>query len=211
MATKPTAKPRKATAKKKVVAKRAYLSKDLRRQTLLEVAAQIVETDGWAGLNMSALAERGGTSRQLIYQHFPSMEKLLADTAWHIFMEVAKGTTDSVAANPGNLTEAIKAAEAFSLDLPPGRGDALWQLIAGTAGSTPELEEIRQGIRKLISGIWTPVVRKALDMNEADARAYAWMSILAFWGMRQLVRDGEISRTRGVKLFNGFMERVVKN
>ncbi|HEY0917393.1 MAG TPA: TetR/AcrR family transcriptional regulator [Solimonas sp.] len=211
MATKPTAKPRKGTAKKPVVAKRAYLSKDLRRQTLLEVAAQIVETDGWAGLNMSALAERGGTSRQLIYQHFPSMEKLLADTAWHIFMEVAKGTTDSVAANPGNLTEAIKAAEAFSLDLPVGRGDALWQLIAGTAGSTPELEEIRQGIRKLISGIWTPVVRKALDMNEADARAYAWMSILAFWGMRQLVRDGELSRTRGVKLFNGFMERVVKS
>jgi AcrR family transcriptional regulator len=211
MATKPPAKPREGPAKKKAVAKRAYLSKDLRRQTLLEVAAQIVESDGWAGLNMSALAERGGTSRQLIYQHFPSMEKLLADTAWHIFMEVAKGTTDSVAANSGNLTEAIKAAEAFSLDLPPGRGDALWQLIAGTAGSTPELEEIRQGIRKLISGIWTPVVRKALDMNEADARAYAWMSILAFWGMRQLVRDGELSRTRGVKLFNGFMERVVKN
>jgi len=211
MVTKPPARPRKRSTAKTAETKRPYLSRDLRRQTLLEVAAGIVETQGWAALNMSALAERGGTSRQLIYQHFPSMEKLLADTAWHIFMEVAKGTTDSVAANPGNLTEAIKSAEAFSLDLPTGRGDALWQLIAGTAGSTPELEEIRQGIRKLISGIWTPVVRKELGMNEADARAYAWMSILAFWGMRQLVRDGELSRARGVKLFNGFMERVVKS
>ena len=195
----------------KAVTKRAYLSKDLRRQNLLEVAASIVEADGWAALNMSELAERGGTSRQLIYQHFPSMEKLLADTAWYIFMEVAKNTTESIAASPENLTEAIKSAEAFSLDLPTGRGDALWQLIAGTAGSTPELEEIRQGIRKLISGMWTPIVRKELDMSESDAKVYAWMSILAFWGMRQLVRDGEITRTRGVKLFNGFMERVVKS
>lgn len=203
--TQGPAKPRKAATK------RAYLSKDLRRQNLLEVAASIVEAGGWAALNMSELAERGGTSRQLIYQHFPSMEKLLADTAWYIFMEVAKNTTDSIAASPGNLTEAIQSAEAFSLDLPTGRGDALWQLIAGTAGSTPELEEIRQGIRKLISGMWTPIVRKELDMSESDAKVYAWMSILAFWGMRQLVRDGEITRTRGVKLFNGFMERVVKS
>ncbi len=202
--------PGPAKPRKRAVAKRAYLSRDLRRQTLLEVAANIVETEGWAALNMSLLAERGGTSRQLIYQHFPSMEQLLADTAWQIFTEVMKGTTDSIAANPGNLAEAAKSAEAYSLDLPPGRGDALWQLIAGTAGSTPELDQIRLGIRKLISGIWTPVVRKELDMSEPDAKVYAWMSILAFWGMRQLVRDGEISKARGVKLFNGFIERVAK-
>lgn len=197
--------------RKAPVEKRAYLSRDLRRQSLLEIAAGIVEAEGWAALNMSVLAERSGTSRQLIYQHFPSMEKLLAETAWQIFTEVAKGTTDSVAANPENLAEAVKSAETISLDLPTGRGDALWQLIAGTAGSAPELESIRLGIRDLIRGMWTPLVRKQLNLSEADAKAYAWMTILAFWGMRQMVRDGEVTRARGVKLFNGFLERIVKS
>ncbi len=190
--------------------KRPYLSRDKRRQTLLEVASGIVERDGWAALTMSALAEQGGTSRQLIYQHFPSLEKLLTDTAWFIFEDTMRGTRASAAAFPANLPEAAKAAEAFTLDLPPGRGDALWQLIAGTASATPELEKIRVGLRQLIGGVWTPLVRKQLDLNAADGRAYAWMAVMAFWGMRQLVRDGEISRARGVRLFNDFLERVAK-
>lgn len=200
--------PPRARRPQKAVTKRAYLSRDLRRQTLLEVAADIVEHEGWTALTMSALAERGGTSRQLVYQHFPSLEKLLDDTAWHIFTDAMQGTRASIAAHPASLAEAVKAAESVTLDLPVGRGDALWQLIAGTASSTPELEKIRRGLRELIGGIWTPLVRKSLGLTEADARAYAWMTVMAFWGMRQLVRDGELSRARGVKLFNDLIERV---
>lgn len=199
--------PRRSPARKPP-AKRAYLSRDRRRQTLLEVAADIVEREGWTALTMSALAERGGTSRQLVYQHFPSLEKLLSDTAWHIFTDTMRGTQASIAAHPASLAEAAKAAETVTLDLPPGRGDALWQLIAGTASSTEELEGIRRGLRELITGIWTPLVRKALGLPEADAKAYAWMTVIAFWGMRQLVRDGEITRARGIRLFNQMVERL---
>ncbi|WP_348817993.1 helix-turn-helix domain-containing protein [Fontimonas sp. SYSU GA230001] len=188
--------------------KRAYLHRDLRRQTLLDVAAGIVEREGWGALSMSALAERGGTSRQLVYQHFPSLEKLLADTAWHIFNDTMQGTQASVSAHPSNLTEAAKSAEAVTLDLPVGRADALWQLIAGTASDAPELETIRRGLRELISGIWAPLTRSELGVSAADAKAYAWMMVMAFWGMRQLVRDGELTRARGLRLFNDLIGRL---
>lgn len=213
----PRAKPPKKTTsgraprKRGGEPKRAYLSRDLRRRTLLEVAAGIVEHEGWVALTMSALAERGGTSRQLVYQHFPSLEKLLADTAWFIFEETMRQTRASVAAHPSNLVEAVKMAESFTLDLSPGRGDALWQLFAGTAGTSPELEKIRHDLRQMIGGIWTPLVRKQLDLSPADARAYAWFAVMAFWGMRQLVREGELTRARGTKLFNDFLERVTRN
>ncbi|HEY0975526.1 MAG TPA: helix-turn-helix domain-containing protein [Solimonas sp.] len=190
--------------------KRAYLSRDRRRSTLLDVAAGIVEREGWTALTMSALAEQGGTSRQLVYQHFPSLEKLLADTAWHIFEDTMRSTRESVAAHPSDLSGAVKAAESFTLDLPPGRGDALWQLIAGTAAATPELDKIRRNLRQMIGGVWTPMVRQQLNLNVAEGRAYAWMAVMAFWGMRQLVRDGEMTRTRGMKLFNEFMERLIR-
>lgn len=199
-----------ATRKRGSEIKRTYLSRDKRRQTLLDVASAIVENEGWSALTMSALAERGGTSRQLIYQHFPSLEKLLADTAWHIFQGTMLETQASVEAHPSNLTEAARASEAFTLDLPPGRGDALWQLIAGTAAATPELEKIRHNLRQMIVGLWAPLVRKQLGLNPSDARAYAWMAVMAFWGMRQLIRDGEITRTRGIRLFNEFLDRVAE-
>ncbi|NGY03791.1 TetR/AcrR family transcriptional regulator [Solimonas terrae] len=184
------------------------MSRDLRRQTLLEVAAGIVEREGWPALTMSALADQGGTSRQLVYQHFPSLEKLLADTSWHIFTDTMLGTQASIAAHPTSLAEAVTAAEAVTLDLPPGRGDALWQLIAGTASTTEELDQMRRGMREVITGIWMPLVRKELGLKEADAKAYAWMMVIAFWGMRQLVRDGDVTRARGVKLFGQMVERL---
>lgn len=190
--------------------KRPYLSRDRRRQNLLSAAASLVEQQGWPALTMSALAEFSGTSRQLIYQHFPSLEKLLAETAWHIFNDTLAGTRSSIAANPASLTGAVAAAEAITLDLPPGRADALWQLIAGTAGGGPELDHIRLGLRKLIGSAWMPLVRKELGLNEGDARAYAWMTVMAFWGMRQLIRDGEVSRARGMKLFNELVERIAR-
>jgi AcrR family transcriptional regulator len=206
----PRKSPARAVRKPEAEGKRAYLSRDLRRRTLLEVAAGIVEREGWTALTMSALAENGGTSRQLVYQHFPSLEKLLADTAWFIFEETMLQTRASVAAHPSSLVEAVKMAESFTLDLSPGRGDALWQLIAGTAAASPELEKIRANLRQMIGGVWTPLVRKELDLAPADARAYAWFTVMAFWGMRQLVRDGELTRARGTKLFNDFLERVTR-
>lgn len=205
-----TPKSRSAGRKRSNEPKRAYLSRDRRRQALLDVASLIVEQDGWPALTMSALAERGGTSRQLVYQHFPNLEKLLADTAWHIFHGTMQQTQASVDAFPASLTEAARTAEAFTLDLPPGRGDALWQLVAGTAAASPELDKIRRNLRQIIIGLWAPSVRKQLDLKPADARAYAWMSVMAFWGMRQLIRDGEISRSRGVRLFNELLDRIAR-
>lgn len=207
---KTTPSPRGKRSTKTAAPKRAYLSREVRRQALLEVAAGIVERSGWHSLTMSALAEHGGTSRQLVYQHFSSLEKLLADTAWYIFNDTMHGTKASIAANPDSLAAAAHAAEAVSLDLPPGRGDALWQLIAGTASATPELDQIRQGLRELIISIWMPPIRKELGLNVPDAKAYAWMTVMAFWGMRQLVRDGAIPRARGVKLFNELIERMTQ-
>lgn len=201
--------PRRAPrSRRKAAPKRAYLSRDQRKQALLDAASSIVEREGWTALNMSALAEHSGTSRQLVYQHFPSLEKLLANTAWHIFNDTLRGTEASIAANPSSLSQAAKAAESVTLDLPVGRADALWQLIAGTAGASPELNHVRHGLRKLIGSAWMPPVRKALGLSESDARAYAWMTVMAFWGMRQLVRDGELSRARGLKLFNDLVGRI---
>lgn len=188
--------------------KRSYLRRGERKQMLLDAAAGLVEAQGWTALSMSALAARAEVSRQLVYHYFPNLETLIAKTAWHIFNDSIEGTRASIAAHPDNLREAAESAEAVILDLGPGRGDALWQLIAGTAGATPELERIRRGIRQRISETWQPSMEGELGLDGEDARAGSWMMVMAFWGMRQLLRDGDLSRERGVAIFNELLERL---
>lgn len=189
--------------------KRPYLNRENRRQKLLDEAAALVEERGWTALTMSALAEQGGTSRQLVYLHFPNLEELLGATARHIFNDTMELTLSSITAHPEDLVSAARAAETVSLDLPVGRGDALWQLIAGTAAATPELEKVRHEIRATITHLWEERVKQALGLPDKEARAVAWMMVMSFWGMRQLVRDGKISRERGVALFTQLVERLV--
>lgn len=188
--------------------KRPYLGKDDRKKALLGSAAQLVEQSGWGVLNMSALAEHAGVSRQLVYQHFPNLESLLGATAWAIFTDTMQGTAHAIANHPDDLKLAIRSAVLVSLDMPVGKGDALWQLIAGSGLNSPELETIRLGIRDVVLRLWVPAIRKTLGLDEAAATAQVWMVILSFWGIRQLIRDGLLRREQGIEQFDALLNRV---
>lgn len=189
--------------------KRAYLGKDDRKKALLNAAAELVEEAGWGVLNMSALADRAGVSRQLVYQHFQNLEGLLGATARVVFTDTMDGTAQAIASHPNDLKQAIRAAELVSLDMPVGRGDALWQLIAGSGLNSPELETIRLGIRDVILTLWVPAVRKEKNLDKAAAISLVWMVILSFWGIRQLIRDGLVSREQGIAQFDLLLGRLI--
>jgi len=189
--------------------KRPYLGKDDRRKSLLNAAAELVEEAGWGVLNMSALAERAGVSRQLVYQHFPNLESLLGATAWAIFTDTMQGTALAITSNPDDIKQAIRSAVFVSLDMPVGKGDALWQLIAGSGLNSPELETIRLGIRGVILKLWVPAIRKAKGLDQAAATGLGWMVILSFWGIRQLIRDGVLSREQGISQFDALLDRLI--
>lgn len=181
--------------------KRPYLNKAERKAQLVEAAASLVETQGWSVLNMSTLADHVGVSRQLVYQHFPSLGSLLTATAHAIFNDTMQGTMAAIAANQNDIKLAISAAAEVSLDMSNGKGDALWYMIAGMNTGLEELETIRISIRNIIIGLWTPMAQKQLDLCEVQAKALVWMMIMSFWGIRNLVRDGVLSRTQGLDEF----------
>lgn len=188
--------------------KRPYLGKDDRKKVLLDSAASLVEQSGWGVLNMSALAEHAGVSRQLVYQHFPNLESLLGATAWAIFTDTMQGTAQAIESHPNDLKLAIRSAVLVSLNMPVGKGDALWQLIAGSGLNSPELETIRLGIRDVILQLWVPAIRKSMGMSEAAATGQVWMIMLSFWGIRQLIRDNLLKREQGIEQFDNLLNRI---
>lgn len=189
--------------------KRPYLGKEDRKKALLQAAAELVEECGWGVLTMSALADRAGVSRQLVYQHFPNLENLLGATAWSVFTDTMQGTAEAIANHPNDLKQAIRAAELVSLDMPVGRGDALWQLIAGSGLNSPELETIRLGIREVILNLWVPAIRKTKGLSKPEAISLVWMVILSFWGIRQLIRDNKVSREQGIAQFDVLLNSIL--
>lgn len=188
--------------------KRPYLGKEERKKQLLEASCQLVESQGWYVLNMSTLADHVGVSRQLVYQHFPNLESLLTATAHSIFDETMTGTAAAIAQYPDDIRAAIEAAAVVSLDMPQGRGDALWQMIAGMNLGLPELDVIRRDIRYLVIGLWTPSAQKQLGLGEVEAKSLVWMMIMAFWGIRNLARDGLVTREQAIEQFRALSAQI---
>src|SRR5690625_1830822 len=120
--------------------KRPYLSRSRRHDSLIETAAALVEAHGWRALTMVSLAREAGVSRQLVYQHFSSVDQLMVATLTHIFQDVYERTRDVVRdAGERNVPETIAAMQRISMDIPSGRARALWQAISAAGAGEGEI------------------------------------------------------------------------
>ena len=192
----------------RAVKKRSYLAKDDRRQALLGTAAAVVEKQGWQALSMISVAEQAGVSRQLVYQHFESLDELMTETMTHIFRESFERVREAIRGNAGNLSSLTKASAEFAFNAPPGRARALWQMITATYSDSAEAARMSRRLRHLLTNLWMPVGREAFGLKDNEARVVIWMLHMAFWGAHQLVDDGEIDRDTASRLFVGMITQM---
>jgi len=192
----------------KAAKKRSYLAKDDRRSALLRTAAEVVEKHGWPALSMIAVAEHAKVSRQLVYQHFASLDELMAETMTEIFRELYESMRESIRANPTNITDLTLFAERMTFSLSPGRTRALWQMITATYSDSAEATRMSRRLRHLLTNLWAPTTRDAFGLPERETRALVWMLHMAFWGAHQLVDEGEIDRELASKLFLWMLTQI---
>jgi AcrR family transcriptional regulator len=69
--------PPDATAKAEGASGRGRITRDERREALLDMAAQLVVTESADAVTMELVAERCGVSRPLVYKHFANRDELL--------------------------------------------------------------------------------------------------------------------------------------
>jgi AcrR family transcriptional regulator len=187
----------KARARKK----RSYLAKDDRRVALLETAAAVVEKQGWPALSMISVAEQANVSRQLVYQHFESLDELMTETMTHIFREGYERVRESIQRNAGNVASLTAAVDGLTFNLSPGRTRALWHMITATYSDSPEATRMSRRLRHLLTSLWMPVASEAFGMKDVQARVLVWMLHMAYWGAHQLIEEGEVDRETAMALF----------
>lgn len=188
--------------------KRSYLAKDARRQALLETAAEVVSTQGWGALSMISVAERAKVSRQLVYEHFDSVDELLIQTMTQIFRDLYELTRGHVQRLPDNIAELAEAAENIVFGMPAGKARALWQMMSATYSESAETKRMSQRLRHLLTNLWTPVAQDAFSLPPRESRALVWMLHMALWGARQLVDEGEIDRSGASRLFSWLVTQL---
>lgn len=188
--------------------KRSYLSKDDRRLALVETAAQVVEKQGWPALSMITVAEQAKVSRQLVYQHFESLDELMAETMTHIFRDAFERLRQNIQFDTGNLASLTGAVEELAFNSPPGRARALWQMITATYSDSAEATRMSRRLRHLLTNLWMPVGRDALGLKDTESRVMIWMLHMAFWGAHQLVEEGEVDRETAMRLFMWMLTQV---
>lgn len=188
-------------ARKQAVSKRVYLARDDRHTALLDVAAAVVEKQGWPALGMIAVAEHAGVSRQLVYEHFSSVEVLMTETMSHIFRGVFEKVRESIKTSRGNVADLALLTENMVFDLSPGRARALWQMITANHAGNSEIGRMSRRLRHLLTNMWMPIMNEAFGMPEREGRVLIWMLHMAFWGAHQLVQDGEVDRATVSRLF----------
>ena len=184
---------------------RPYLSAEVRRTRLLDVAGGLVRRGGWTALSMQGLAVAAGVSRQLVYEHFGSVDELYLAALTHLFERAYAGAA-AIGRSGRDLRETIRAALGQVLDLPREERQALRSLAGGVDDARPGLARARARLRDRIASIWVPVVQQQTGAEEAEAAALAWMFITASWALSDAVVEGTLPRQRALDVYVRFVE-----
>jgi len=187
---------------------RPYLAAPERRRHLLEVAAQSVCTGGWETLSMQGVAEAAGVSRQLVYQHFASLDDLHAALLVHLF-ETPYVQTRVVATSDQEPQRLLRQAFEIFLEMPERQRRLLRALASEDRPGRSAIGKLKRTLRRKIARIWSPFVERVTDLPRAENQALAWMLIMAAWGLSDLIRDREIERGAAVDLFLRFADGAI--
>jgi AcrR family transcriptional regulator len=181
--------------------RRTYLRAEQRREQLLSAAAELVEKRGWEALGMVPLAEAAGVSRQLVYEHFENLHVLRQEVTRALFEGMFRVAGEALARHPGDFAAAARASLRVQLELPRGVRLALRELIAGPADASVSIRRRRARARERVTDLWAEPIRRGTGVSERDARALAWMLIVASWGLFDLVADETFSADEAVEFF----------
>jgi AcrR family transcriptional regulator len=157
-----------AKAEEATTATTTRLSRDGRREALLDDAAVLLREGGLNAVTMEAVAARAGVSRPLVYKHFANREALLAG----LWRREAK-RIDAAAANLRGV-HGVEAITRRSLEYTLNSLNRRSLMLAPLLHSElfdPELRREQAARQRRVRKWWIKQVVAEFGLSEADAEA----------------------------------------
>ena len=166
-------------------------SKKVRREQLLDVAAEIVVDRGVGGVTMEGLAERAGVSKALPYQHFENASAVLAALYRREIDLLARRVYEAVHALAAP-DERVRAAIHAYFEVVVERGRVLGALSAPGVGVAAEADDgARAGVEFVASLLVEP-----FGFTGKKARVLASMFLGTLSGAMDSWAHGDGGRAR---------------
>lgn len=186
------------------------MAKDKRRQQLLNVACEIIRTEGTQKLSLALVAERSGVTKPVAYQHFGTKSGLLMALYRELGTEQAKALADAL----GSYLPAQVALADLTMLLSTAFVDcvlengALYSAITAALVASAEMDEFRQEIRaEMIANYRDALALKSLPRRGNDL---LFIGILgAAEALAESAARGTIKRDDAISTLSMLMVRAL--
>lgn len=186
------------------MSKRSYMSAEKRREHLLETAAGILANQGWMGLTMQAVAREGGTSRQLVYEYFPSLKDLTAELLEKLLGDLDRHTEELFSDVNAETEILVQESVQPLMDLNPAQQVALSAALMQQTFPDEELNTLLESLRDRAIERWMGIFQAQYhDIEKADlnlVRAVLLARLSATWSLIEQVNSGQITRDQAMKV-----------
>jgi AcrR family transcriptional regulator len=184
---------------------RIRLSAPQRRSQLLEVAGRLFAEQGFHGLSMEQLADAAGVSKPVLYQHFPSKQRLYLALLHDAVAELEarlrtalEGTTDNQARVHGAIAAYFDFVE-----------DRRFQLLLRNAElNDTEVREVVDGAFSRVADVIGRLIADDAGLSAESANFLAsGVRGLATEGARWWIEHPEVDKADAVRLLSRLVWR----
>ncbi len=169
---------------------------------MLDDADALLDEVGLDGLTIAALAEHSGVSRQLVYQHFPTVTDLVSAMTVRRFEELSKHFDEARKELPSR--EAAYNQLRLVLELDPRLRQFLREILSPRVRSD-DGRQVAVIARDRLIDRWA----SAIDPDhhrDPEVRARIWAVFYSLWGVWDMLDAGEISLEQGWEIVQSFLK-----
>lgn len=168
------------------------MPREMRTRQLLDVAWQLISSDGTDQLTLARLAEAAGVTKPIAYDHFGTRNGLLAALYEDYDIRQTRLFDAAVEAVGPNLQEKARVVASSYVECVLTQGQEISAVVAALGGS-PELLEVKRTYQQAFiakcHGIFSPFAGP-----QGIAAAGLWAMLGAADTLSQAVLDGDIAR-----------------
>jgi len=160
--------------------RRARVPAAERRRQLIGEASRILTEEGLERLQISALAERAGVSRPLVYRQFPTRHALIRAVLEHFTAAIdARFHQALLRALPDATLESVTTAFIDACcDVIEDEGAGPW-LLLDARGSDPEVARVGREAFSRLLGPWQEQLRAFTGTDAKRAANHLWIIVAA--------------------------------
>ena len=189
---------------------RRRLSREDRHRQLLDVSWRLIREEGTEALTLGRLAEQAGVAKPVVYDHFGTRPRLLAEL-YREFDDRQTALMDTALRESGPaLSDKAKVMAASYIDCVLTQGREIPHVIAALA-SSPELEKVKHECQVVFMNQCRSVLAPFVGAGTIAA-ASLWAMLGAAETLSYAAATGEITaRQAESELFEIILAMVARN